>query len=63
MRLEDVICPLFDCCRRDLMLFCLVNAIIMCKPEEGYWCNFAIPVKGMKMLEKYLRKDPMLELL
>ena len=45
------------------MLFCLVNAIIMCKPEEGYWCNFAIPVKGMKMLEKYLRKDPMLELL
>jgi hypothetical protein len=54
--------PVFDC-RRELMLFRLVIATIMCKTEEGYWCNFAIPVKGMKMVEEYLKKDPMLKLL
>ena len=35
----------------------------MCKTEEGYWCDLAIPEKGMKMVEEYLKKDPMLELL
>jgi hypothetical protein len=49
--------------RRELMLFRLVIATIMCKTEEGYWCNLAIPVKGMKMVEEYLKKDPMLKLL
>jgi hypothetical protein len=50
-------------CQRELMLSRPVNTTIMCKTEEGYWCNFALPVKGMRMVEAYLKKDPMLDLL
>jgi hypothetical protein len=45
------------------MLFRLDSSSIMCKTKEGYWCNFVMPVKGMKMVEEYLKKDPLLELL
>lgn len=39
----------------------IVNSTIMCQTSEGVWCDFAANVKAMKLVEEYLKTDPMLE--
>ncbi|OBT78162.1 hypothetical protein VF21_02754 [Pseudogymnoascus sp. 05NY08] len=36
------------------------NSTVMCKTDEGYWCNFTMSTKASKLVEEYLVKDPML---
>ncbi|KAH8599506.1 hypothetical protein B0O99DRAFT_659317 [Bisporella sp. PMI_857] len=37
------------------------NAMVLCKAEEGYWCRFSAAENKMKLLEEYVKEDPMLE--
>ncbi|EEA22102.1 hypothetical protein TMatcc_008472 [Talaromyces marneffei ATCC 18224] len=37
------------------------NTTIMCQTAEGVWCDLATNEKAMKLIEEYLKKDPMLE--
>ncbi|RSL73023.1 hypothetical protein CEP53_000856 [Fusarium sp. AF-6] len=34
---------------------------IMCKTKEGFWCDFAAPVKIIARIKEHLAKDPLLE--
>ncbi|KAK3325017.1 hypothetical protein B0H66DRAFT_547248 [Apodospora peruviana] len=36
-------------------------ARIMCKTEEGYWCDFRAATKVFEKVKEYLAQDPMLE--
>lgn len=35
--------------------------MVLCKTKEGYWCHISIPLKTSKILQEYLKNDPMLE--
>ncbi|KAF5644070.1 hypothetical protein F52700_2638 [Fusarium sp. NRRL 52700] len=39
------------------------RALIMCRTSEGFWCDFAAPVKTMALVEKFLSWDPSLGIL
>ncbi|KAF5027124.1 hypothetical protein F66182_750 [Fusarium sp. NRRL 66182] len=34
---------------------------IMCRTKRGFWCDFAAPIKSMKLIKEYLAQDPALE--
>ncbi|KAM0491737.1 hypothetical protein ACHAP8_010366 [Fusarium lateritium] len=37
------------------------RVVVMCRTSEGFWCDFAAPVKTMAMIGKFIGKDPTLE--
>ncbi|KAJ9132457.1 Chloramphenicol acetyltransferase-like domain protein [Pleurostoma richardsiae] len=37
------------------------HSTIMCKTEEGYWCDFGAGAKTAEQIKEYLAKDPFLE--
>ncbi|KAF5016766.1 hypothetical protein F66182_11441, partial [Fusarium sp. NRRL 66182] len=37
------------------------NSTIMCQTSEGYWCDFTAIDKGWRLIEEYLKTDPLLE--
>lgn len=39
------------------------RVVIMCRTSEGFWCDFAAPVKTMALVEKFFRWDPSLGIL
>jgi hypothetical protein len=40
----------------------IVHSTIMCKTEEGFWCDFSAPPKAIKLIKEYiLATDPTLE--
>ncbi|QGI69575.1 hypothetical protein CEK26_013531 [Fusarium fujikuroi] len=39
------------------------RAVIMCRTSEGFWCDFAAPVKTMALVDKFFRWDPSLGIL
>ncbi|KAI1045059.1 hypothetical protein LB505_009368 [Fusarium chuoi] len=39
------------------------RAVIMCRTSEGFWCDFAAPVKTMALVKKFFRWDPSLGIL
>jgi hypothetical protein len=43
-----------------LIWFLIVNSTVMCKTDEGYWCNFSMSTRASRIVEEYLAKDPML---
>jgi hypothetical protein len=38
-----------------------VNSVIMCKANNGYWCDFAMNEQSLKLVKEYLKKDPQLK--
>ncbi|KAM0543811.1 hypothetical protein ACHAPJ_012118 [Fusarium lateritium] len=34
---------------------------IMCRTKEGFWCDFAAPLKALALVKEHLAKDPWLE--
>jgi hypothetical protein len=39
----------------------IVNSVVMCQTPEGFWCDFTAIDKDWKLIEEYLKTDPMLE--
>ncbi|KAG4259065.1 hypothetical protein FPRO03_13287 [Fusarium proliferatum] len=39
------------------------RAVIMCRTSEGFWCDFAAPLKTMALVDKFFRWDPSLGIL
>ncbi|KAF4982587.1 hypothetical protein FZEAL_1819 [Fusarium zealandicum] len=35
--------------------------VIMCRTNEGFWCDFAAPLKAMPFIREHLASDPLLE--
>ncbi|KAH7240766.1 Aldehyde/histidinol dehydrogenase [Fusarium redolens] len=39
------------------------RVVIMCRTSEGFWCDFAAPVKTMRLVERFFTWDPSLGIL
>ncbi|KAF9769311.1 hypothetical protein IL306_013275 [Fusarium sp. DS 682] len=37
------------------------RVVIMCRTSEGFWCDFAAPVKNMALINEFIGRDPSLE--